>query len=118
MRILDGLCGEPALLHLPVESLDVRWGERLEPHAANSRGYVAPRLAAVGLIGAPPDAALYGVHKPAVQVLGHGEPRGVEDESLVRTGAGFPQRLACLLFRLAAHVAALPVGPEVRASVG
>src|SRR5215217_2712474 len=118
VRVLDGPCGESALLHLPVESLDVRRGERLEPHAAKSRGYIAPRLTAIGLIGAPPNAALYGVLKPAVQVLGQSEPRSVEDEALVRTGTGFPQRLACLLFGLARHVASLPVRAEVRASVG
>src|SRR5829696_7161080 len=101
VRVLDGPRGESAILHLSVESLDVRRGERLEPHAANSRGYIASRLAAIGLIGAPPDAALYGVVKPAVQVLGHGEPRSVEDQALVRSGTGFPQRLARLLFGLA-----------------
>src|SRR5215211_7775498 len=75
VRVLDGPRGESAILHLPVESLDMCRGERLEPHPAKSRGYIAPRLAAIGLIGAAPDAALYRVPKPAVQVLGHGEPR-------------------------------------------
>jgi hypothetical protein len=118
VRVLDGPCGECAVMHLPVESLDVCRGERLEPHAANSRGYIAPYLAEIGLIGAPPDAALYGILKPAVQVLGHGEPRSVEDQALVRPGTGFPQRLSCLLFGLARHLASLPVRAEVRASVG
>jgi hypothetical protein len=118
VRVLDGPCGESAILHLPVESLDVRRGKRLEPHAPNSGGYVALRLAAVRLVGAPPYAALYRILKPAVQILGHGQPRSVEDEALVRTGTGFPQRLARLLFGLARHVASLPVRAEVRASVG
>jgi hypothetical protein len=111
VRVLDGPRGESAILHLPVQSLDVCRGERLEPHATKSRGNIAPRLAAVGLIGAPPDAALYRVLKPAVQVLGHSEPRSVEDQALVRTRTGFPQRLARLLFGLARHVASLPDGP-------
>src|SRR5215213_2696468 len=118
VRVLNGPRREPAILHLPVESLNVRRSESVEPHASNSRDYVASRLAIIGLIGAPPDAALYGIVKPAVQVLGHGEPRSVEDQALVRSGAGFPQRLARLLFSLARHVASLPVRAEVRASVG
>src|SRR5215204_941459 len=117
VRVLDGPCGESALLHLAVESLDVCQGERLEPHAAKSRGYIASRLAAIGLIGAPPDAALYGILKPAVQVLGHSEPRSVEVQALVRTGAGFPQRLARLLFALARDVTALSVRSDVGAPV-
>ena len=68
VRILNGPSGEPTVLHLPVEPLDVSRGERLKPDAPNGWGYVAPCLAAIGPIRASADAALYGIFKPAVQV--------------------------------------------------